>query len=118
MCTAPHCNARNILQHAAPRCNTLQHTAEPVLDDRRGARNVRRHMIGEGVSVMCCSVLQCVAVCCSVLQCVRNHTTEKEVSIINMKRYIHRYMYVHYVRKTCKHTYWLDKQPTSSHRIN
>jgi len=56
-------------------------------------RNVRRHMIGEGVSVMCCSVLQCVAVCakcapsydrrrgvcnvlqyvavcCSVLQCV------------------------------------------------
>jgi len=68
-----HCNA---LQYTATHCDTLQHTATHYMwhvIHMNATLQVTEtcHMYMCDVSyIVCCSVLQCVAVCCSVLQCV------------------------------------------------
>ena len=47
--------------YAATHCNTQQHTATHCYNTPQHTRNQW---------LVCCSVLQCVAVCCSVWQCV------------------------------------------------
>jgi len=54
----------NTLQHTATDCNTLQQCNEYVC-----RHNVFRGVARVLIHVVCCSVLQRVAVCCSVLQC-------------------------------------------------
>ena len=70
----------NVLQHAATRCNMLQHsrnlpytcaTAPDIFETtafRFSARFPYRSVLC--VYWVCCSVLQCVTVCCRVLPCV------------------------------------------------
>jgi len=77
--TATHFNTRML------QCNTLQHTATytathtathcnktpPMVWCVVAARAIVERVLQYGMlSIVCCSVLQCVAVCCSVLQCV------------------------------------------------
>jgi len=49
-----------VLQCVAVRCRVVQCVA---VQESQGIRMANRRLV-------CCSVLQCVAVCCSVLQCV------------------------------------------------
>ena len=62
-CTATHCNT---LQHTATHWYThIQHAnGRAVSATYRARENVCRRRL------VCCSVVQCVAMCCSVLQCV------------------------------------------------
>ena len=53
-----------MLQCVAVCCSVLQRVALNILSTITGAHAV------ENACIVCCSVLQCVAVCCSVLQCV------------------------------------------------
>jgi len=79
--TATHCNT---LQHTATHCNTLQMASNGRLQMKRGGSVLLAGWLKRDPSmswvtltvqscrrcVLCCSVLQCVAVCRSVLQCV------------------------------------------------
>jgi len=84
----------NTLQHAATRCNTLQHAATRCITLQHAATHCRMcssaahlEILGlfraaeikeamlrfvalryQLLNLLCCSVLQCVAVCCSMLQ--------------------------------------------------
>jgi len=57
------------LQHAATRCNTLQHTANKVQHTATLTGRPTSKALRQCVAV-CCSVLQCDAVCRDVWQCV------------------------------------------------
>jgi len=82
-----HTTHGNALQHTATHCTTLQHTAphcthyttEGCLPFVLGGdpcfrlfweASFRCSTEGCPPKLVCCNVLQCVAVCCSVLQCV------------------------------------------------
>jgi len=62
-CVAVRCS---VLQCVAVCCSVLQFRCNVYIPCHR-RRKRRRHCT---MHVLCCSVLQCVAVCCSVLQCV------------------------------------------------
>jgi len=61
---AEACQGR-MAQHNATHYNALQHTAAHCI---YLSQVCPPH--SPATDVLCCSVLQCVAVCCSVLQCV------------------------------------------------
>ena len=70
--TATHCNTLHhsaahggTVPHSATQCNSLQHT--PTHCNRWMLQTAADLWSSRFRTVVCCSVLQCVAVCCSVL---------------------------------------------------
>jgi len=69
-------------------------------------------------SILCCSVLQCVAVCCSVLQCVAGvfvssacvHARAQMNMHVSTYGYIH--MHIHVNMQTYMHVYEYEDIPT------